>query len=194
MKESQQRLAIFATSLLCVFGLCFLLIVTGVATPFISGFAVDSNDRIYIGNQNQICVYEGDALIQKISPQTSRSYAFTIVDDHILLSTSITVYTMDLDGNIIDTQEDPGAHTYNQIQYSKRQFISNNNDTYKLKGQIGWTRIVKNGTETVYQISFLSFLVKILFFGGVSAVIIVPVWMLLKNIGNKKDRERPPTK
>lgn len=192
MNVTQRRLARFAIPMFFAISLCVLLIITGVATPFVSGFAVDRNDRIYIGIQNQICVYKDDLLVRTISPQTSRAYVFTIVDDRILLSTSTTVYIIDLDGNIIETQADPGAHTYNHIQYSKRKFISHSNDTYKLKDQIGWTRIVKNGAETVYRISFLSFLVKILFLGCVPAVIIFSIWTVLKVKFNKLKRKRPP--
>ena len=172
MNAIHRRLAFFALPLSWVIGLCLLLIVTGTATPFISGFAVDKNDQIYVGEQTEICVYKNNFLIRTINPQTSRSYVFTIIDDHILLSTSTMVYTMNLDGNIIDEREDLGADMYNQIQYRKRKYISHNDDEYKLVSQMGWTRIVKNGTETVYRISFLSFLVKVLVVVCVFAMLI----------------------
>ena len=181
MKAMQRHLAIFAIPMACVVGLCLLLLITGAVTPFISGFAVDKNDRIYVGEETEICVYENNVLIRTINPQTSRAYAFTIADDRILLSTASTFYTMDLDGNILDTQEDPGAHMYNQLQYNKRKYISHSGDTYKLKSQMGWTRIVKNDTQTVYQISPLSFVVKILLALSVLAMFIFPLWMLKRH-------------
>lgn len=178
MKAMYRHLAIFSIPMACVVLLCLLLLITGTVTPFISGFAVDKNDRIYVGEQTEISVYENGTLIRTINPQTSRAFAFTIEDDQILLSATTTVYTMDLDGNILDAREDPGANTYNQLQYNKRKYVSHNGDTYKLKSQIGWTRIVKNDTQTVYRISLLSFLVKILMALLLLAVFIFPAWML----------------
>jgi len=183
-KTMNRHLAAFSIPMTCVVVFCLLLLITGKATPFISGFAIDKNDWIYVGEETEICVYENDVLIRTINPQTSRAYAFTIADDQILLSTASIFYIMDLDGNILDAQDDPGAHMYNQLQYSKRKFISHSGDIYKLKGQMGWTRIVKYDTQTVYRISLLSFLVKILLALSLLAIFIFPVWMLKRYFYN----------
>ncbi len=179
MKISTQLLVILSISLFIVVGLCLILILTGTVTPFISSFAVDSNDRLYIGIQNEIRVYEEDILINTINPKTSRAYVFTI-DKHnnILLSTSTKKYLMDLDGNVLDVQEDQGANMYNQIQYNRKKFVSVKGDVYKLTSAIGWTRIIKNGEDIVYQISLLSFAVKVLIAVIVIFLISFPLWML----------------
>lgn len=142
--------------------ICSILIYTGTASPFISCFAVDSDNRVYVGQHNRIDVFDNGVLVNSIFSKTSRGYVFTVIeDDTIQLSTSTTVYTMDLDGNIISSCEDKGSHVYNQIQKIKFSSITTKDGTYCLRGIFGWTRIVKNNAIVVYQLSPLSFAVKI---------------------------------
>lgn len=163
MGKEYKYLALFVIPYFWIVMTCLMLIFTGVATPFISGFAVDRSDRLYVGTQNEIRVYDNGSLVNTISPKTSSSYAFTInKHERIVLAATTTVYMMDLEGNVLDTRDDPGGDMYNQIQYRKRKFSSHSGDEYKLVGALGWTRIIKNGEETVYRISLLSFAVKIL--------------------------------
>ena len=65
------------------------------------GFALDSQKLLYVGRDNAIEVYSGTEKILEINPQTSRSYAFTVTDDTIVLSTAEFVYEIDLKGNVI---------------------------------------------------------------------------------------------
>lgn len=177
MRKEYIYLAGFSTLIACIIFSCLVLIFTGVATPFISSFAVDGANRLYVGTQDKIQVYADNSLIDTINPKTSRSYVFTINDDEkIILSTSTKIYTMDLEGNVLDTQTDLGAHMYNKIQYNKRGFLSQSGDEYRLVSELGWTRIVKNGRETVFKISLLSFFVKILIAVCAVALFIFPLW------------------
>lgn len=154
-------LVFFALILFCIFFACLMMVITGTATLSISGFAVDSSDRLYVGMQKEICVYENGTIIDRLSPHTSRTYIFTITeDDTILLSTSTTIYVMDLKGNILERREDKGADLYNQLSYRRKQFVSHNGDIYKHRGIFGITQIVKNGTDIVYKTTPLSFAVK----------------------------------
>lgn len=162
-KKVIKILAIFMPVWAGIILFCLCMTTFGGASPSIVGFAVDSQNRIYVGESNGIEVHENQLHVLTINPQTSRSYVFTILeDDTILLSTPTKVYHMDLTGEIMDTWEDNGADTFNQIQYQKHRFTSANGDEYKVKGLLGRTRIVKNETEVVYRISLLSFIVKIL--------------------------------
>ena len=72
---------------------------------------------------------------------------------------------------------------YNKIQYNKRKFYSHNGDEYKLVGELGRTRIVKNGGETVFKISLLSFFVKILIAVCAVALFIFPLWAVKQRRG-----------
>ena len=181
MKKEYRYLACFSMPFFLIVASCLILIFTGLATPFISGFAVDMSDRLYVGTQNEIRVYENGYLVETISPKTSSSYAFTInQNDQIILSTATTIYTMDLKGNILNSQDDPGANMYNQIQYRKRKFLSHSGDEYKLVSSLGWTRIVKNGEQTVYQISLLSFAVKVLIVVCGVAIFAFALWVAIQ--------------
>jgi hypothetical protein len=181
MRKEYKYFIISSVSISCIIVLCLALIIAGAATPFISSFAVDKSNRLYVGTQNEIRVYADSLLVDTISPKTSKSYAFTINKDQtITLAASTNVYTMDLKGNVLQSQTDPGANMYNQIQYRKRKFISHNGDEYRLVSALGWTRIVKNGEETVYRISPLSFATKILLAVCIAAAPIFPLWVMIQ--------------
>ena len=183
-KGIEAYLPIFCLPFFLVLIVCMSLLISGAATLSISGFAVDDYERIYVGTANAISVYEGGKLAYEIDPQTSRTYRFTIDDNgNLLLSTSTKIYIMDLQGNIIETKEDPGADTYNQISYRKNKFVSQKGDEYRLIN-FGRTKIVKNGTQTVYQIDDISFSVRV-------SVIVCTVGLLaflLLGLFNRKNR------
>ena len=159
--KETSRLAAFIVPWACVLFICVMLVICNAVTLSIESFAVDSQNRIYIGRPEEIHVYEGDRLVKRISAQTSRGYQFTVLkSDAILLSTSSNVYTMDLDGNVLSVREDVGTKTYNKLQYARKNFTSHKGDQYQIRDALGRAKIVKNGTETVYQISVLSVIVK----------------------------------
>lgn len=178
MRKEYKYLAVFCIPFFCIVMACLMLILTGIANPFLSGFAVDSSNRLYIGTQNEIRVYADGLLVDTINPKTSSSYAFTISKDQkIILAATTDIYTMDLEGNVLNTQTDPGADMYNQIKYRNRQFISHGGDKYTLVSVLGWTRIDKNGEETVYKISPLSFAVKVLLAVCAVGLFIFALWV-----------------
>lgn len=167
------RMPAFIVPLACVLFICVMLVICNAVTLSIESFAVDSQNRIYISRPEEIHVYEGDRLVKRISAQTSRGYQFTVLkSDAILLSTSSNVYTMDLDGNVLSVREDVGTKTYNKLQYARKTFTSHKGDQYQIRNEIGRTKIVKNGTETVYQISVLSVIVKMLIALCIASIIL----------------------
>ena len=163
-----------------------MLIVSGAATPFVSCFAVDASDRIYVGTDGCIRVYEEGEMVNSFSAQTSKEYMFTINEhQEIMLASSTTIYHMDLDGTVLQTKEEPGSDLFYQSQCIRKTFTSANGDEYQLRGQLGWTRIVKNQTETVYQISGLSYGVKWMI--GLSFILMLTATVFLfRQEGNKK--------
>ncbi|MHB8963504.1 MAG: hypothetical protein ACYC5K_10170, partial [Saccharofermentanales bacterium] len=106
---------------------CLSMIISGLVTLSLSGFAFDSSGRLYLGKDAAIEVYEGGTLKYRISPMTSRGYIFTIQsDDTILLSTSSVVYTMNLNGEVLTEEEDVGTKTFNKLQKDWKAFTSSN--------------------------------------------------------------------
>ncbi|MBQ9994118.1 MAG: hypothetical protein IJP17_05345 [Clostridia bacterium] len=165
--------------LICAFPIiaaCFIMIASGAVSISYSGFALDSAGVLYIGTDTKIEKYYGGEMIGAINPQTSRGYAFTIQnDDTILLSTASTVYTLDLSGNVLDKQEDVGTRTFNELQKSKRYFITQDNREYVMKSQLGRTIISSDG-DIIYQMPMMDYVVKIaLVLVGLSCLVFAPI-------------------
>lgn len=189
MKSKYQAIRVIAVACLCWFCIlipCIILIATGTVTLSISNFAVDSNDRVYIGKEREILIYQNNRIVGSIEPPTSRSYAFTVTeDDTILLSTASNVYLLDLNGSVLNKEPEIGTTTFNELQRNRKEFLSVKGDFYQMRGNLLRTRIVKNGSEVVFQISVLSVIVKYLLVLSVIGMYIFIVLWLIK--GNKKD-------
>lgn len=175
-KNIAAHLPILCLPILLIQFVCVILLISGAVNLSISGFVVDNSDRIYVGTAKAISVYENGELVREINPKTSQTYRFTMDDNgNLFLSTSSEIYIMDLEGNILETREDPGADAYNQISYRKNKFISQKGDEYRLIN-FGRSKIVKNGTQTVYQIDVFSYLVKIAIVTCAIGLIVFVLW------------------
>ena len=173
-------LAVVSILLFCAIFPCLLLVITGTVQLSISSFAVDSKDRLYVGTTKEISIYEHGEMVGSINPKTSRTYRFTITEeDTILLSTSDKIYIMDLEGNVLETKEDLGADVYNQLSYKKKKFTSPNGDVYKLHN-LGRSKITKNDTEVVFQMSGLSATIKYILFAAFIMLFLYLVAMLTR--------------
>lgn len=141
--------------------ICFFLMFSGQVSLSNNGFAVDSEGQLYVGQQNEIIVLKDGECVNAINPRTSRSYAFTITDEQaILLSTSSTVYTMDLSGNVLTEQPDEGTKVYNQLQH-KKSFTDVHGAKYTMRSPWGRTSVYKDGVR-IYEIPTLDYIVRIL--------------------------------
>ena len=179
-----RKLIIICFAFILISFVCVIAMLTGLADTEIRGFAVDSSGRIYVGMNNEIRVYDKDIQVNSISPQSSRAYAFTISeDDTLLLSTANKVYKMTTDGEILDSWEDKASLTYINLRRNKNEFTSGK-DTYTLKGTFFRSRIVKNNNETVYQITLLSFIFKILSFIGFGGMTIC-IFMAVRRVNSR---------
>ena len=164
MKEFRMKQLIIGTHLFFfIMVTCVILIATGKVTLSIHGFAVDSQERLYVGVSKHICVYENGKPVKELDSFASDNYSFKITeDDRIVLATLSTVYTMDLDGNVLSEVNDRNLanSTQSEIKRNSKPYISPGGNAYRKKGLIGRTRIVKNDTQIVYKISVLSVIVK----------------------------------
>lgn len=171
---SKKNFVIFVAWIVISFT-CVMLVLTGAVNLSVDCFSVDKNDRLYISTTNGIAVYEDGKQVDRISLPTSRGYKFTMQRNNtILLSTSTEVYVLDLSGNIISQREDAGATTFYQIQRNRRNFKSWNGDNYRLRGTVGYTRIIKNNSEIVFRTGALSAVVAfVLIFGWIAMAICI---------------------
>ena len=142
------------------------LVLTEVSSPFIESFAVDSEGKVYIASENSIAIHSGQTEIGRIDINAKRPWRFTINEkDEIICCTSSTVWKVDLSGNELEKYQDHSAQLYSKLQFSSRDEDMYGN-TYRRVSYLGRTRIIKNETEVVYQISLLSLFTKILLYFG----------------------------
>lgn len=177
MKKAIKILIAYVSVVAPVFIICLSLIFTGNVSINICGFAVDTYENLYIGTDSGIEKYQNGALVKMIDPKTSRGYAFTVqADNTILLSTASKVYTMDLDGNVIDECEDIDTKTFNELRREKNKFTAADASVYSMKNTLGRTKIVSDGGEIIYQLPTTDYIVKIAFsLATLSAFIFVPI-------------------
>lgn len=163
----------FVTASLCMLFSLSLEMMGYVSLSF-NGFAVDSSNYLYVGKNDKIEVYDQNTLIRTIDPKTSRAYSFTIQDDTILLSTSVTVYEMDLDGNVLNDYEDTYTKVYNKLERNKYRFTAQDGTEYSVKHRFSRMQIVQNEDNCIYQMPLFDFVIGIIqTFATVSAVLIV---------------------
>ena len=162
----------FPNGLIMMFSM--FMLISGIAQPFIPRFALDSSERLYIGYNQEIAVFDGNQKIDSISPQTSRGYGFTInPDDTIFICTGDRSYLSDLNGNILEVFEDINLTTNYEILHKGKSFTSVDGDVFKVESPLGYTRIVKNDSEIIFRISPLSFVVKLLIYIAVLVLVFV---------------------
>ena len=163
MKERELKyIAIWALPHAVVIIFCLIMIFTKVATPYISGFGVDSMGRVYVGENEGVGIYQNRTKIGVIEIQGDNYLIDVDEDDYIRIVYPSRVDWMDLSGKVVQTMNDPTAQTYSHLSSAGNRYCTANGDTYEKIAQYGWTRIVKNDSEIVYYQSGLSLLVKTL--------------------------------
>jgi len=161
--------------------ICIIFLGTGQAIFYPDGFAVDQYDRLYVSVPEKICVYENCKQLYSIPVPTSKPISFAPLDDgNVLVETSTAQYVIDHQGNILSTQEDPKE--YVDVKKSTLKFTSQKGDVYRLSHILGKTRIMKNRTEKVYEISDFSFAIKMIFPVVISIPFAGIIWMFITKI------------
>ncbi len=125
------------------------------------GFDLDSEESIYIGTENRICVIQNGEIVRTIPAPTSRAYAFCIENDRLIIGVASDgkggVY--DLDGNELSY----GDYSYSQVEkLAKGNPISVNGHEYRLKIP------VLSGPCSVTRDGELVFEAESSFFDGIS--------------------------
>lgn len=170
----KKYLPIFLAAILpgiVMFG-CILLLLTNTVSITNNGFAVDADQILYLGKDAKIVVIDNGQVVREISAKTSRGYRFTVVEGNtILLSNGSTVYTMDLEGNVLTKSTDEQSKLYNELQFQSK-FTDVRGDTYTLSRPWGRLRITKDDT-LIYQAPLLDSIVVIaMVLSGVVAAIL----------------------
>ena len=146
----------------CIAVFCFYCIGTNKVVLSIDSFAVDENDRVYVGMSDKIYLFENNKQIAVFdSPYSATSSYLKVTADSLILVSGVQIHTMDLDGNVQSVEDDYelANNIKSEVGRASRYF-SATGDKYQKKGRLGRLKIVKNNSETVYQISTLSVVVR----------------------------------
>lgn len=136
--DGEKDEAFITFSIVSLFILFFVMLISisligsGTVVTSYEGFALDSNENLYLGEYGKINVYKEGSLLYSVDAHTSRAYAFTIQNDEILISTAETVYITDLSGNVINSYKDTDTSLFNELKSNKDSF-SLNGSTYKMQ-------------------------------------------------------------
>jgi len=186
MDKRIKRLIVFTIPHVLIMGLCLLMILTGLATPFISTFALDMQGNLYVGEGKMLRIYHNGVLLREIEME-DYDYAFTInSNNELVVSYTSTVCRMDTSGKILDEWEDHNAKTYQELRRTGTNLTMPNGDKYRKVSELGWTRILRNGTEEIYRLSVFSFIIKLLMsLCFVSLFVNIP-WLIYRDYKENK--------
>ena len=134
-----------------IFALSIVAMVTGTMALSYSGVAADDVGRHYLGRGGRIEVYEAGQKVDTIVPHADKSFVFTVRDGQLVLSTSKTVITLDLQGNAVDQQEDKDGVVYQELKPLRRGFTAADGTTYTLRREMLATQVVTSDNQVVYS-------------------------------------------
>ena len=178
MNKKLKALALFAIPHSFVMIFCNLMIFFGIVSLSINGFGVDTQGELYVAEGKEICIYQNGVQVRTIRLR-SDTYAFTMESDDVLIvAYPSAVDRMDKTGNVLESWKDSSSVTYQQIQNNSKTVVTFGGDEYRKVSELGWTRIVKNGTEVVYKISVLSFVVKLLLYICIVSLFANGTWLV----------------
>lgn len=168
---------------------CGVISLTQNGDYSIGDFAVDSDGRVYIyyDMKQTIYVYQNGQFLydygemNDMTLRSKRGVRFAITEnDELWLLESNSFYAMDLEGNLI--RESSYADAYDDsrfIEYHNRVYEDAQENVYTMKGKfLGWTRVIKNDVDVVFQISGVAFFCKIGTLLGVLAAILPTAVMI----------------
>ena len=169
---------IFCLILVPITGTIMCLFISGRVVHSYVGFAFDSAERLYVGKNTGIEVYENGNKIRTIRPPSSRSYIFTISDDRIVASTGQSVRIMDLEGELIDQKTDDGS-TFRKMYANSSKFVTLSGRQYSKGSIFGYYRITRDDGVCIYSMPLFDYIVNVLFEAcGVSTMIFVIVLLV----------------
>ena len=140
------------TSSILVLLICIPLWLCGYISLSFCGYGVDSAGRLYIGKDHEIEVIDNGEVVGTIQRFTDRGYAFAVLeDDTILISTSTTVYKLDVSGTVIlEEWPDGNSRTFHELMQNKFNSITVSENEYSAARTCGSVVIERNG-EVIYK-------------------------------------------
>lgn len=150
------------------------------------GFGIDSNGKLYVGEEKQIAIYSNGQLEKLIPIPQNRSYFFTVQgDDTILLATATYAFVLDLNGNLLNSEPDPNGSLYFDLQSIQEVKASNGNRYYHRK-LLGRRIIERNDGEIIYKTPLSDYFASIANSVPIAAVFVISILYTRENIRKKR--------
>lgn len=162
MKQITIKMRVFYFSCIAIMLFGMIMFVTGNVAVNYMGFALDSSERLYVGRNTGIDVYENGTKIKAISPPSSRHYAFTVKDDRIVSAVNNTVYILSLDGEEIESYTD-NYEALHDMEKNGKIFILPSGSEYVSKNLFGFYKIMRDDGVCVYSMPLLDYIVNLSF-------------------------------
>lgn len=182
--------------IICVAVMLVGVIMAGIAN-FAEGyltmgsFAVDSQGLLYVAFDEDILVYrEGQLLYEYtefpgMADVNTQDSVFTISEqDELILLAGSQSYTLDLQGNVLAVE--PITSSPIGPEYT---FTAANGDVYTRENILGRSTLVKNGTETVFQMPMETFVLRTVWlvsFGILFAGSVILIGLLVSGTGSMR--------
>ena len=133
----------FVTGLLTIMG--------GYAAFY--GFAVDSEMNVYVGRDSWIHVYQGNRVLRRLSPQTSRGYAFRMENDELLVYTGSDYSRMDLQGEVLERIDEEDLNVELRFRNPNARFTAADGTRYRMTESLLHGRQIRNVAtgETIWK-------------------------------------------
>lgn len=164
----------------------FIMAQTKTGSIDFCGFGVDSNNLLYVGRFHTIEVYDDGTQVNAIPSPLNRGWYFSVThDDQILVTNGHYLYTLDLNGNILQIGEDYHSQLAYKIQRSKST-TDNLGNTYKLKSFLGYKWITLNG-KIVYKVPFADVITKLSYVVSFASLLIGIIAITVCEKARKKE-------
>ncbi|MCI5513872.1 MAG: hypothetical protein MR471_07140 [Clostridia bacterium] len=184
MKNWKKTVAVFLLIICPIVIFALVSFISGKAISQYVGFAVDSSERLYVGTNAGIEVYENGVKVKTIEPPSSRSYVFTIEDEKIVSSVGDAICIFSLDGELLERYED-SFDNFLKMKSNSTGFVSPSGKEYGSKNTLGYHKIMQ-GDKCVYAMPLFSYIVNVLFVACIICILSFVIVMVIKMYRSRK--------
>lgn len=178
MRNWKKTVAVFLLIMCPIMIFVLVSFISGKAISQYVGFAVDSSERLYVGTNAGIEVYEDGVKVKTIEPPSSRSYVFTIEDEKIVSSVGDAICIFSLDGELLERYED-NYDNFLKMKSNSTVFVAPSGKEYRSKNTLGYYKIIQ-GDKCVYTMPLFSYIVNVLFVVCIICILSFVIVMVIK--------------
>ena len=177
MSEFKKRLYLYTFTVGPLGFIITFLSFLGVINFTFCGFALDSNDLLYIGKSNKIDVYDNGKYVNTVF-EYDGGYFFTIQDEKLYIAASRDVIAVrDLTGKLIEIIDDSAHIEAKRLEKQKNVFLKDDAE-YRATNTMGYYKITKlsNGeSEVIFRKPLIDYICGVIL---LLSALSVPVFLI----------------